>query len=219
MITLLPTLAALGAAFVQPTSPEQFRRYFVGQWTVNKMINYKAGGISGRFEGVAAFKELHLVANPGNPGGDHQHRPTLLVYNESGSFAPKESSFGASRETRNKLLYDFGMAQRGEVAVFYPDIVDATAGDSFDGHSAEEILESSRFLYFLKASQSPGTLSIESHAENHETYDGSIEVEAANAFISTWRVKGDQQDGEIVTLYRRKDTEGNVIDVEARDEL
>ena len=48
MITLLPTLAALGAAFVQPTSPEQFRRYFVGQWTVNKMINYKAGGISGR---------------------------------------------------------------------------------------------------------------------------------------------------------------------------
>ena len=128
-LALSATLAAL--AFTQPTSPESFRRYLVGEWTVRKAINYKSGGISGHFDGAASFRLVDAKA-PSFWG--------LVLYSENGLFSPKSNDFQA-RETRNRLLYDFSSSEKA-------DVYSANAAD--ESSSAAEIKAQSTYLYSLQ---------------------------------------------------------------------
>ena len=178
--------AVLG--FVQPSTPEAFRQYLVGEWKLNKRLHFKSGGISGKFEGQATFRLLDPFTK------------SLLAYNESGAFAPTSSSFEA-RETRNRLLYDFGGDEAfgsSSVSVLYDALDDEQRG------STEKIVAAARPLYAL-TTRGPGLLAItdEALADGRDEYRGEIEVQAPNAFLSTWYVSGPQQDGEILSLFRR----------------
>ena len=181
---MLALLAAAAATFQQPSTPESFRRYLLGEWTLRKAINYKEGGVSGTFSGSATFSLLD-AEKPGSWG--------LVAYNERGVFTPKQSNF-QERETRNALLYDFSETAKADV--FYDMATDRG--------NAEDVLRQASYLYSLTTTD-VGTLGIAQTSSGAESYSGSIEAEAPNAFISTWRVAGPGVDGEIASLYRRVD--------------
>lgn len=199
-MSLLPaaTIAALSFAaptFLPPKTTEDFRRYLVGDWEVRKAIRYKAGGISGQFEGQASFQVLD-AASPSRWG--------LVAYTESGTFTPKQSETFGPMETRNRLLYDFSSATKADI--FFDSLEDAARTDT------EAIVAASTYLYSLKVPRGTdprdaGVLEVLNAEVDGQAagtqYSGSIEVASPNAFISTWRVLSAEQDGEISTLYKR----------------
>ena len=180
---LLAISAAISCAFVQPASFDQVRTYLLGEWQLNKRMTYKAGGLSGKFDGVAKFDAVDSSASSA----------ALLAYNESGTFAPSESGFPA-RETVNRLLYDF--ANDEEISIYF-------APRSQDEVGAEALLSSAEYLYPLRMEWT-GTLVIDGEsADGQHVYTGRIEIEAPHAFIYSWRVSGPTQEGEIISLYKR----------------
>jgi hypothetical protein len=189
----ITTLAATSLNFVQPKNTEDFRRYLVGDWEVRKAIRYKAGGISGQFEGTAAFSILD-AQSPSRWG--------LVAYSESGTFTPRQSDTFEPMETRNRLLYDFSSATKADV--YFDNLEDAARTDT------EAIVSAASYLYSLQVPRAGDprdagvleVLEVDEQAASVQ-YSGNIEVEAPNAFISTWRVRGPEQDGEISTLYKR----------------
>ena len=144
-------------------------------------LSVQAGGLSGTFSGKATFHHLD------------ENVPEILAYDESGTFVPLESSL-ESRETRNRLLYDFSSPHSAEV--FYGSL-------SEYGGDIEQTLAAAQHLYTLQ-SQEPGRLSLEQHDDGADMYVCAIDVEAPHAFISTWRVTGPTQDGEIISLFKRQ---------------
>ena len=184
---MFPLLAAT-AAFLQPTTSDAYRKYLLGEWELKKAITFKAGGLSGRFEGRASFEALDEAA------------PNLLAYSESGIFT---SESGSTSETRNRLLYDF--SEWSKVDVFYDVAVDRS--------SARSIVESARLLYSLvpdsaeagvmrSAAATDGSQAVEA---SEDEYRGDLQVSAENAFLSTWEVSGPAQQGHILSLFRRAD--------------
>ena len=188
-------------SFLQPKTPDDFKRYLVGDWKLRKRITYKEGGVSGMFDGEASFKVLD-AKSPSYWG--------LVAYSESGTFSPEQSATFPPMETRNRLLYDFSSAMRAEV---YFDTLDDASRTS-----TEAIFSAASKLYDLEPPVGPdaplGVLGISQAQVEGQTYSGQIEVEAPNAFISTWRVVGNGQNGEIASLYTRvTDESDGVIDV------
>ena len=173
------TISAM--AFVQPASFDAYRRYLQGDWTLNKRMTYKVGGLSGKFSGVATFDPVDDLG-------------MLLSYNESGMFAPIEDAF-LPRETSNRLLYDFKDDTDAIDIYFAPE-------QGTGALTAEAMLSSAQYLYPLRNSGTPGTLVI-SHSDGPNSYAGRIEIEAPHAFIYSWRVNGPTLDGEIVSLFKR----------------
>ena len=172
-------------AFVRPSSPETFRRYLIGEWTVNKRYVYKLGGMSGTWSGEASFRMLDVMKSP-----------ALVAYNESGQFVPKLNGNTVEEratETRNRLIYDFSSPQAADV--FFDTLPDT------ERFSTNAVVEAAKYLYSLKP-QYDGRMSIEQLKESDSEYSGDIEIDAPNAFMTTWVVRG-EQDGEIIALYKR----------------
>lgn len=172
--------APLVGAFVAPSTPDAFRTYLVGDWVVQKRLSFREGGISGTFAGSATFMEL------GNGGTSPSF---VLAYNESGEFAPTQTSLEA-RTTKNALLYEFSSDSAQVYFDARPD-------------SQSERLRSARFLYEM-FSNSPGVLAVEQYIDGEDEYAGNLEIQARDAFLTTWRVRGPYQDGEILSLFRRQ---------------
>ena len=177
--TLLLVSNVEASAFTPPASIEAWRAFLVGQWTLRKAMNFRDGGLSGRFQGSATF--LPFAQN-------------VLGYNESGTFTPKEG--GTERETRNSLLYDCSAPDVERIEVFYDLATDRS--------SPEAIVSGAKFLYAFEPLE-PGTLSIKETQQGDDTYSGELEVSAPDAFLLTWRVRGTRQNGEILSLYSRSD--------------
>ena len=108
-------------AFSRPSNANALRSYLLGSWKLQKLMLYKEGGVSGRFEGTCSFAAL-----------DHSND---LCYQESGTFSRKGSDNGV--ETRNALRYKFGLVnQHGDA-----NLVDCY----FDDGTGAEL----RFLHSL----------------------------------------------------------------------
>ena len=183
---LLCAYLAVACAFVRPSSPETFRRYLIGNWQVKKRYVYRSGGMSGTWKGEASFRMLDVMASP-----------ALLTYNESGTFTPGGVDTGKdSATTRNRLLYDFSSPLSAEV--FYDLLPDE------ERFSTNAVVSAASYLYSLTP-QYDGRMTIEQLRVDggDAEYSGSMEIEAPNAFISTWHVRGSQA-GEIVALYQRE---------------
>ena len=180
---LLAISAAISCAFVQPASFDQVRTYLLGEWQLNKRMTYKAGGLSGKFDGVAKFDAVDSSASSA----------ALLAYNESGTFAPSESGFPA-RETVNRLLYDF--ANDEEISIYFAPAL-ARRGWCRGAAVFRRVLVPT-------PDGGDGTLVIDGEsADGQHVYTGRIEIEAPHAFIYSWRVSGPTQEGEIISLYKR----------------
>lgn len=173
----LAATALAAAAFVPPATVDGFRSFLVGPWTLRKVMQYQDGAPDGRFAGSAVFFPFSK---------------SLLAYNESGMFTPKDSS-AAPMETRNNLLFQC-LAE--SLDVFFDPV-------GHDRSSNEAIVNASRYLYSLTPRE-PGVLAIESTADGDDTYDGTLEVSARDAFLLTWRVRG-KVNGEILSLFSRSD--------------
>jgi hypothetical protein len=182
-------------AFVRPSSSDSLRRFLLGRWKVQRVTQYKMGGISGRFEGEAEFAEVPL---------DDGRR--LVRYTESGEFRPSgdqlPSSSGGSLTTRNQLVYDFSDWER--VDVYYDD------PSSERGHEAE--LADLRFLHSLR----PETMELTDHPDGPDVYQGKFDIDAANAFLTTWAVSGPRQSGNILAMLTREglNSSTGVVDAE-----
>jgi len=177
------------AAFTRPTSAAALRNYFLGEWNLRKATVYSVGGISGRFEGSCVFE---ILLDPRRGKSDPMRERGLLAYSEFGQFRP-DSNPDQVLETRNRLVYDFTDPAR--VNVFFDD--------SFD-RSEEAVVSALRFDHSLsplslemsEASDAPG-------GDNSATYSGKLDIEAQNAFVSTWGVKSDAIDGVILSMFSR----------------
>ena len=195
-LSMLALLASL-SAFQAPSTPGSFRSYLLGDWTVRKAVNYKSGGVSGRFSGDASFSMLEA---------NKPHLWSYIAYKESGTFVPNQSEDFPSLETRNRLLYDFS---ESKTKVYYDELSEGERSDT------ETVVSRASFLYALEP-RGEGTLAIESTSAGELSYSGSIDVEAPNAFIITWRVHGPGQDGEIASLFKRAGIEEDgTVDVDA----
>ena len=168
-------------SFVRPSNGDSLRRFLLGRWKVRRVTQYKMGGISGRFEGEAEFAEVPL---------DDGRR--LVRYTESGEFRPSEgSSIGGSLTTRNQLVYDFSDWER--VDIYYDD------PSSERGPVAD--LADLRFECSLR----PETMELTEHPEGPDVYQGKWDIDAANAFLTTWTVSGPRQSGNILAMLTRED--------------
>ena len=105
-----------------------------------------------------------------------------LRYTESGEFRPSEgSSIGGSLTTRNQLVYDFSDWER--VDIYYDD------PSSERGPVAD--LADLRFECSLR----PETMELTEHPDGPDVYQGKWDIDAANAFLTTWTVSGPRQSG------------------------
>lgn len=158
----------------RPVSAGGLRSYLLGEWELKKVMIYKAGGVSGRFEGSAKFDPF---------------APNVLRYEEEGEFSRQGSEDAVS--TRNSLLYDFSSSSK--VDVFFDAAAEHSSGP-------EEIIEQARFLHSIR----PDTLELFDHVvENEDVCEGQIEITRAEAFMLTWSVGGPRQEGQILSLFTR----------------
>ena len=91
MISLIAATCtvAQSVAFVQPTSSDAYRKYFLGDWKLRKKLIYTSGGLSGTFDGNATFRPLDVRA------------PRLISYVETGMYTPDNEMFGGARHVWN----------------------------------------------------------------------------------------------------------------------
>ena len=171
------------AVFQRPSTGEELRRFLVGNWTVRKVTTYKRGGISGRFEGQAEFAELLPKVE------------SSIHYQESGIFRPTGDQLpSSSREpmdTRNQLVYEFAAPARVDIYYYESNATSATQQPALPAEM--------QFMHSL----SLDTMLLTEHQDGPNTYRGNVDIEARNAFLTTWDVTGPTTEGTVLTLYNR----------------
>ena len=60
-----------------------------------------------------------------------------------------------------------------------------------------------RFLHSLH----PDTLLLTDQQEGSDVYSGKVDIEAPNAFLTTWGVVGPSTQGQIVSMFTRESSE------------
>ena len=172
--------------YKSPATAEELRSYLLGDWTLKKAMAYKLGGVSGRFEGVATFRNLHLPS-------PHE----VVAFSESGTFTGLGDD-PQQLDTRNALLYDFTECYRragAPVAVLFDESEDRRA------ESAEALLAAARPLHTIE----PGSLVLSEHTDALGTvWQGALEIEASDAFLLSWEGRGDAMEASILSFFSRR---------------
>jgi hypothetical protein len=177
-------------AFSRPATSDSLRSYLLGAWALKKVTLYKVGGISGRFEGSCVFESF---LDPRRGKTDPLHERGLLAYSEVGQFRP-DGSINQALETRNRLIYDLSSPSR--IDVFFDDSHDRSPAEVIAALRFDHSL-SPETLQMAEATPAPGS-------DAAASYSGQLDIEAPNAFISTWGVKGETLEGVILSMFSKR---------------
>ena len=177
--------------YVRPMTVEGLRRYLLGNWRLRKATTFVRGGMSGKFDGDALFDEYP----------DPEGVRTLVAYSEFGQFCPKgvgpalTPSGGAADsclDTRNRLLYDFTSSSR--IDVFFDASADRTP---------KAVISNAQFLHSVR----PDDLKLVDHSsQDADEIISQFDMEAPDAFLLTYTMKGAKQEGDILSIYNRMDS-------------
>lgn len=179
-------------AYPRPATAEALRAYLLGSWTVKKATTYTRGGISGRFDGEAAFR-LEDYAGDAAGAAAEARRRTQVRYTEHGTFAAAGKG-GMELRTRNAQLYDFG--DPSKLDVFFVDPDEAAGEEGSGGRPA-----SARYLH----SVDPATLAMTEEDDGMgNVYRGTLDIAAADAFLLSWEVTGPSKEGSIISMFSRR---------------
>jgi len=153
-------------------------KYFMGNWSITRKIDYKCGGMDGfersRYIGKASFLPINIL-----------NKNLSLLYSEEGRLIPE--SGGNSLNSSRYYLFWCG---NDITQVYFMERPDGPCGEFF--HS----------LDFTKKNNTQ-TCSEFQHMCSQDSYKGSYCIVSENSFICKWLITGPKKDGTIESYYER----------------
>ncbi|CAM9793422.1 unnamed protein product [Ectocarpus sp. 6 AP-2014] len=216
-----------GSASLGLDTPAGVYRYLRGRWGLEKIIDYKAGGMAGTWRGVATFSPKQQQACDGsntkegeqNHDGDGQdemdHNSLLFLrYREQGTF--RVNGEGAGFEAGQRLVYDCSGPvvrvhfvddpKKPDALRFFHELDFQTASPyetTAEAGTGGEAGGTGVAAAGASFAPPPPRAEFE-HLCVRDMYRGKVEVVGPNEFKTSWHVTGPQKDGRINATFKRR---------------